>query len=181
MAWSTSPRGMCRSIQEITQGIQKTSQRRHHSHLADAVSMRVCMLSHFNHVRVCVPLCTTACQAPLSLGLSRQEYWGGSPCPPPGDLPDPGIEPASPALQVSPLSHKGGPSVSTLPWNSSRALVAKEMLLFQNKGQLHASAKDPWKMVSISFSKWINTSSLAWPFRPCTVWPNYSFQIHLLM
>ena len=36
-----------------------------------------------------------ACQAPLSLGFSRQEHWNGLPCPPPGDLPDPGIEPAS--------------------------------------------------------------------------------------
>ena len=34
-------------------------------------------------------------QAPLSLGFSRQEYWSGLPCPPPGDLPDPGIESAS--------------------------------------------------------------------------------------
>ena len=34
-------------------------------------------------------------QAPLSMGFSRQEYWSGLPCPPPGDLPDPGIEPAS--------------------------------------------------------------------------------------
>ena len=42
-----------------------------------------------------------ACQAPLSMELSRQEYWNGLPCPPPGDLPDPGIEPpslTSPAL-----------------------------------------------------------------------------------
>ena len=31
------------------------------------------------------------CQAPLSMGLSRQEYWSGLPFPPPGDLPDPGI------------------------------------------------------------------------------------------
>ena len=38
---------------------------------------------------------TVAHQAPLSMGLSRQEYWSGLPCPPPGDLPDPGIEPAS--------------------------------------------------------------------------------------
>ena len=38
---------------------------------------------------------TVACQAPLSMGFSRQEYWNGLPCPPPGDLPDPGIEPAS--------------------------------------------------------------------------------------
>ena len=37
-------------------------------------------------------------QAPLSMELSRQEYWSGLPFPPPGDLPDPGIEPASPAL-----------------------------------------------------------------------------------
>ena len=45
-------------------------------------------------------LCLTPCdpldgQAPLSMGFSRQEYWSGLPCPPPGDLPDPGIEPTS--------------------------------------------------------------------------------------
>ena len=40
-------------------------------------------------------LWTVAYQAPLSMGLSRQEYWSGLPCPYPGDLPDPGIEPAS--------------------------------------------------------------------------------------
>ena len=38
---------------------------------------------------------TVARQAPLSMGFSRQEYWSGLPCPPPGDLPDLGIEPAS--------------------------------------------------------------------------------------
>ena len=38
------------------------------------------------------------CPAPLSLGFSRQEYWSGLPCPSPADLPDPGIEPRSPAL-----------------------------------------------------------------------------------
>ena len=38
---------------------------------------------------------TVARQAPLSMGFSRQEYWSGLPCPPSGDLPDPGIEPAS--------------------------------------------------------------------------------------
>ena len=37
-------------------------------------------------------------QAPLSMGFSKQEYWSGLPCPPPGDLPDPGIKPTSPAL-----------------------------------------------------------------------------------
>ena len=39
----------------------------------------------------------------LSMGFSRQEYWSGLPCPPPGDLPNPGIEPRSPALQVDSL------------------------------------------------------------------------------
>ena len=43
---------------------------------------------------------TVACQAPLSMGFSRQEYWSGLPFPSPGDLPDPGIEPGSPTLQA---------------------------------------------------------------------------------
>ena len=42
-----------------------------------------------------VTLWTVAHQAPLSMGFSRQKYWSGLPCSPPGDLPDPGIEPAS--------------------------------------------------------------------------------------
>ena len=44
-----------------------------------------------------------ACQAPLSMGFSRQEYWSGLPIPSPGDLPDPEIEPGSPALQIDSL------------------------------------------------------------------------------
>ena len=46
----------------------------------------------------CLSLCNlwaVARQVPLSMGLSRQEYWNGLPCPPPGDLPDPGIKPMS--------------------------------------------------------------------------------------
>ena len=39
---------------------------------------------------------TIAYQAPLSMGFSRQEYWSGLPCPPPGDLPNPGTGPVSP-------------------------------------------------------------------------------------
>ena len=45
-----------------------------------------------------------ACQAPLSMGFFRQEYWSGLPFPSPGDLPHPGIEPRSPALQADSLS-----------------------------------------------------------------------------
>ena len=46
---------------------------------------------------------TVACQAPLSTGFSRQEYWSGLPFPSPGDLPDPGIEARSPSLQTDSL------------------------------------------------------------------------------
>ena len=49
---------------------------------------------------------TVACQAPLSVGFSRQEYWSALPFPSPGDLPDPGIEPGSLALQVDDLPTK---------------------------------------------------------------------------
>ena len=47
-----------------------------------------------------------ACQAPLSMGFSRQEYWSGLPCPSPGDLPNPGIKLRSPALQADSLLSK---------------------------------------------------------------------------
>ena len=57
-------------------------------------------VSRFSRVRLFATLWTVALQAPLSMGLSRQEYWSGLPCPPPGDLPDPGMEPGSPALQA---------------------------------------------------------------------------------
>ena len=46
---------------------------------------------------------TVAHQAPLSMGLSRQEYWRGLPFPSPGNLPYPGVEPGSPALQADSL------------------------------------------------------------------------------
>ena len=51
------------------------------------------MLSHYRCVWLFAALWTIAHQAPLSMGLSRQEYWSGLPFPSPGDLPDPGIEP----------------------------------------------------------------------------------------
>ena len=53
------------------------------------------MLSRFSCVQLFATLCSIAHQAPLSMGFSRQDYWSGLPCPPPGDLPNPGMEPAS--------------------------------------------------------------------------------------
>ena len=48
----------------------------------------LCMLTHFSHVWLLLNLWTIACQDPLSMGFSSQEYWSGLPCPLPGDLPD---------------------------------------------------------------------------------------------
>ena len=63
----------------------------------------VCMLSNFSCVWLFVTQWTIACQASLSMGFSRQEYWRGLPCFPPWDLPNPQMEPMSlisPALAV---------------------------------------------------------------------------------
>ena len=66
---------------------------------------------------------TTACQAPPSMGFSRQEYWSGLPCPPPGDLLDAEIQPRSPALQADSLpSEPLGCAIGTLPIASLRVL-----------------------------------------------------------
>ena len=57
-----------------------------------------------NRVRLFATPWTVAHQAPPSMGFSRQEYWSGLPFPSPGDLPEPGIEPASPAFQADALT-----------------------------------------------------------------------------
>ena len=59
-------------------------------------------------VRLFVTPWTVAYQAPPSMGFSRQEYWSGLPFPSPGDLPDPGFAPGSPALQAAALTREGG-------------------------------------------------------------------------
>ena len=53
------------------------------------------MLSRLSHVQLFATLWTLTCQTPLSMGFSRQDYLSGLPSPPPGDLPNPGIEPKS--------------------------------------------------------------------------------------
>ena len=66
-----------------------------------------CVQYQLKHLFVCSLSCVwlfgdpmdIACQGPQSMGFPRQEYWSGLPCPFPEDLPDPGIEPTSPALE----------------------------------------------------------------------------------
>ena len=74
------------------------------------------MLSHFSHVQLFATLWTVAHQVPLSMGFPRQECWSGLPCPPLGDLPNPGIEPVS---LMSPASADGFFTTSTT-WETPR-------------------------------------------------------------
>ena len=78
--------------------------KQHHMLIPTWKFLLACMLSHFS----CVQLFATM-WAPLSAGFTRQGLWSGLPCPPPGDLPDPGAEPESPTLQANSLllSHWG--------------------------------------------------------------------------
>ena len=62
------------------------------------------MLSCFSCIQLFVILWIVAYQLPLSQGFSRKEYWSELPCPPPGDLPDPGVDPVS----LMPLALAGG-------------------------------------------------------------------------
>ena len=67
---------------------------------------------------------TTVCQVPLSMGFSREEYWSGLPFPPPGHLPNPGIEPGSPAFHEDSLpSEPPGKQSSLTCWGVIRALL----------------------------------------------------------
>ena len=74
-----------------------------------------------------------ACQAPLSMEFSRQEYWRGLPFPPIGDLPDPGIKPKSPALQADSLPSEppGKPNLFVLSF--SHTYEIKKCLLLGKK------------------------------------------------
>ena len=73
-----------------------------------------CMLSRFSCVQICATLWTAACQATLSMGFCRKEYWSGLLCPTPADLPNPGIEPMSP---MSP-AFTGGFFTTSTTWEA---------------------------------------------------------------
>ena len=80
-------------------------------------------------VRLIATPWTIAYKVPLSMEFSRQEYWSGLPFPSPGDLPDPGIEPGSSALQAETLpseppekiSHVPRPRTEAVTWKKSRS------------------------------------------------------------
>ena len=68
----------------------------------------------------CATPWTVAHQAPLSMGFSRQEYWSGLSCPPPGDFPDPGIKPAS----LTSPTLAGMFFTTSAPWEAPRATLS---------------------------------------------------------
>ena len=94
----------------------------------------MCVPSHF---RFFATLWTAAHQAPQSVWCPRQEYWSGLPCPPPGDLAEPGIESVSPALQVDtlPLSHQGSPLELFLTLTSSLLGISSKKKIIWGVGK----------------------------------------------
>ena len=90
----------------------------------------LCCAESLSCVWLFATLKTVAHQAPLSMGLSRQEYWSGLPCPPPGDPPKTGIEPRSPTLQADSLPSElpGKPTVCHRGYKTTRIPCAKVKL-----------------------------------------------------
>ena len=86
-----------------------------HIHKLKDSHLCLCKLSHFSTVQLFAIPWTVACQAPLSMGSSKQEYWSGLPGLPPGDLPNPGCELSSLTSSAFaggslPLAASGSPS-----------------------------------------------------------------------
>ena len=83
-----------------------------------------CMLT-LSCVRFFLTPWTITHQVPLSMEFSRQEYWGRLPCPPAGELPDPGIKPTSPAWQVDslPLGYLGRIPPTPIPTNATTSVI----------------------------------------------------------
>ena len=82
----------------------------------------------------CPTLCdprTVAHQAPPSMGFSRQEYWSRLPFPSPGDIPDPGIEPRSPALQADALTSELPGKPQGKPIKDTKTFQREEREKFQ--------------------------------------------------
>ena len=132
-------------------------------HIEPSGSISACVISYFSRVRLFATPLTVARQAPLSVGFSRQEYWSGLPCPPPGDLLDSGAGPASlvsPALAgrffiatpsgKSPGSRQLWLSLhplmwSSLPWVLGTALPGiSERTRLKSSGVVERSQLEDW-------------------------------------
>ena len=120
-----------------------------------------------SHVWLFANLWIVACQVPPSMGFSRQEYWNGLPFPSPGDLPNPEIEPRSPALQAGSLPPEP-PGTCTNefldgPWKLPRPPCPPSSLLLTIKRE--ASRPEPTKYLCPPklFSQQVKSSWLTGP------------------
>ena len=106
-------------------------------------SLHVYKLSCFSCAWIFATLWTVAHQSPLFMGFSRQEYWSGLPCPPQGNLPDPGIKPTSPAVYCT----AGGFFTSESPGKTRKQLIQHKIL---KGGWVQISAQMPPPPTGIS-------------------------------
>ena len=145
-----------------------------------AVQEHACVLSHFSCVRLFVTLWSIDSQAPLSMGFSRHEYWSGLSCPPPGDLPIPGIEPASlisPALaggffttsatREAPAMHQSGfnPWLGKVPWRR-KWLTTPVFLPGEFHGQKSLAGYSPWGRKEPDMTERLTLRTLTSPQAP---------------
>ena len=136
--------------------------------------MHASMLSRFSRIWLYVTLWTLAHQAPLSMGSSRKEYWSGLPCPPPGDLLDPGIKPVSltsPALADEFLT-------ISITWEAPQVILSPTfshsqkphgrapgaMILSQSQTPVWASGRE------FSSSAWVWVARVTHPESPTRIW-----------
>ena len=101
---------------------------------------------------------TVACQAPPSLGFSRQEYWSGLPFPSPEDLLDPGIELGSPALQADPLK-------SEPPGMSHRGIRCSSYALQPSESEWLAKDHPETNLITIKLQATWQSCSPGFPYR----------------
>ena len=123
---------------------------------------QLCALLTCSVVSDFVALWTVAHQAPPSMGFSRQEYWNGLPCPPPGDLPNPRIELRSPALQAF-----------FTPWASKEAQTYVDYIFKKKKQKTKLEQKHPGQKNPLGEPSSFLRSG-PWPSPP--LW-NYLFQV----
>ena len=119
------------------------------------------MLNHFSHVRLFATLWTLALQALPSMGFCRQDYWSGLPRPLPGDLPDPGIEPAS----LMSLALADGFFTTSATWEAHMRLLLLLLLQLSRFSHVRLCA---WTaahqaLPSLGFSRQEHWSGLPFP------------------
>ena len=143
-----------------------------------------------SHVWLFVTPWTVTHQAPLSMGFSRQEYWSGLPFLPPGDLPNPGIEPMSPALagRLFTTEPPGNPSLQGSPYKLSFVSIilqpgvqlVTEQSLFTDCRSLSQIVGPFSHLPRSSPSSWcqLSDSFLIGPWHCLCIWEGFSHFMH---